>query len=216
MKLKNIVKLAAYSMSVFAKIVLVVLVFIAIPVIYYIGFSHGYKYGQFKTELVYNDLLDQLASSVEIVNEPEGGDSPPPSTRTVIINNSLIKQVNWGGPDLWVAVNRRRQEFGVNPLSSAEDLCTIASLRLNELLELGKLDGHEGFGNLQERRPDLSRIFENYSSIAEFLLAGADSADEAVALWENTLGHKKLLTGGEFVWGCIYAQNSFAVAITAY
>jgi hypothetical protein len=214
--MKNIVKLTAYSLGVFARIVLVVLVFVLIPAIYFIGFNHGFKYGQFKTELVYNDLLDQLASSVEIVNEPEGGDSPPPSTRTVVINNSLIKQVNWGGPDLWEAVNRRRQEFGVNPLSSAEDLCTIASLRLNELLELGKLDGHEGFGNLQERRPDLVWIFENYSSIAEFLLAGADSADEAVALWENTLGHKKLLTGGEFVWGCIYAQNSFAVAITAY
>jgi hypothetical protein len=24
------------------------------------------------------------------------------------------------------------------------------------------------------------------------------------------------LAGGEFVWGCVYAQNSYGVAITAY
>jgi len=24
------------------------------------------------------------------------------------------------------------------------------------------------------------------------------------------------LSGGEYVWGCVYAQNTFAVAIAAY
>ncbi len=97
-----------------------------------------------------------------------------------------------------------------------DELCTISSIRLNELLELEKLDAHEGFTNLEERRPDLAWIFEKYSTIAEFLAQGGDTPQETVSLWENTLGHKKLLTGGEYVWGCIYAQNSFAVAITAF
>jgi uncharacterized protein YkwD len=113
-------------------------------------------------------------------------------------------------------VNKRRQELGVNQLSQKDELCTIASIRLNELLELGKLDGHEGFGNMKERRPDLKDIFENYSNVSEFLAYGGESASETVSLWENTLAHKKILTGGEYVWGCIYAQNSFAVAITAF
>lgn len=121
-----------------------------------------------------------------------------------------------GGPDLWEAVNNKRVEYGVNPLNQRDELCTVASLRLNELLELGKLDGHEGFGNLKENRPDLEWIFENYSTIAEFLLAGAETEHEAVSMWDNTLGHKKLLTGGEYVWGCVYAQNGFGVAITAF
>lgn len=121
----------------------------------------------------------------------------------------------WGGPELWVQVNKRRLENGVQALSSKDEVCTIASIRLNELLDLGKLDGHEGFSSLPDRRPDLKWIYEKYN-LSEFLLSGASSAQEAVSMWENTLGHKKLLTGGEYVWGCIYAQNSFAVAITAY
>jgi uncharacterized protein YkwD len=62
----------------------------------------------------------------------------------------------------------------------------------------------------------LKWIFEKYSVVAEFLAMGGDSPQETVSLWDNTLGHKKLLDGGEYVWGCIYAQSTFAVAITAY
>jgi len=77
------------------------------------------------------------------------------------------------------------------------------------------LDGHEGFSTLPERREDLKWIFEKYD-VSEFLVSGAETASEAVSLWENTLGHKKLLTGGEYVWGCIYGQSGFGVAITAF
>lgn len=104
----------------------------------------------------------------------------------------------------------------MNPLSQRDELCTIASIRLNELLELGKLDGHEGFSNLAERRPDMKWIFDKYSNVAEFLAVGGKSPQDTISLWENTLGHKKLLTGGEYVWGCIYAQYTFAVAIAAF
>lgn len=125
------------------------------------------------------------------------------------------KPASWSGPALWEAVNKRRVEKGVNPLSQRDELCTIASIRLNQLLELGKLDGHEGFGRLPETRSDLKWIFEKYN-ISEFLVSGVSSPSEAVSLWENSLGHKQLLTGGEYVWGCTYAQNGFGVAIAAY
>lgn len=121
----------------------------------------------------------------------------------------------WGGPELWEAVNKSRVSHGVGPLNQRDELCTIASIRLNQLLALGTLDGHEGFGKLPESRPDLKWIFDKYD-ISEFLVSGASSQQEAVSLWENTLGHKKLLTGGEYSYGCIYAQSGFGVAIAAY
>jgi hypothetical protein len=125
-----------------------------------------------------------------------------------------VKKI-WGGPDLWVVINKRRVELGVNALSQKDEICTIASIRLNELLDLGKLDGHEGFSKLAEERTDLKWIFEKYN-VSEFLVSGVSSATDAVSLWENSLGHKKLLTGGEYVWGCTYAQDGFGVAIAAY
>jgi len=124
------------------------------------------------------------------------------------------KKITWGGPDLWEVVNGRRIEMGVNPLRQRDELCTVASIRLNELLELGKLDGHAGFVPVLDR-PDLKWISEKYN-LSEFLAQGYSSPLETVQAWENTLGHKALLAGGEYVWGCVYAQNTFSVAIAAY
>jgi uncharacterized protein YkwD len=124
------------------------------------------------------------------------------------------KKITWGGPELWRAVNDRRIEMGVNPLIQKNELCTIASIRLNQLLELGKLDGHEGFVPVLNRS-DLKWISEKYN-VSEFLAQGYATPKETIGAWENTLGHKVLLSGGEYVWGCVYAQNSYSVAIAAY
>lgn len=145
-------------------------------------------------------IKDSVTSVVVIVGKEAG----------VVAN----KNVAWGGPELWDAVNKRRTERGVSPLSRKEELCTIASIRLNQLLELGKLDGHAGFVPTLERS-DLKWIKDKYD-ISEFLVTGYSTPLAAVDAWEHTLGHKDLLTGGQFVWGCIYAQNTFGVAITAF
>jgi uncharacterized protein YkwD len=177
------------------------------------GYNYGLEIGVRETEDYYLSEIEKLSSKAVTTYEIVEGKTPTPiPTR----NPSLILEVSWGGTELWDAVNEKRVEYGVGTLDQRDELCTIASLRLNELLELGRLDGHEGFGNLQEDRPDLQWIFERYSTIAEFLVAGAETAQEAVDLWDNTLGHKKLLTGGEYVWGCTYAQNGFGVAIAAF
>lgn len=184
----------------------IVLTMVIIVSGYIFGYRSGYTRGFNEASGMYTDLLLPSTSSNEITQV-----SP---TKTQVTQTT--PKPSWGGPELWAAVNKRRQELGVNQLSQKDELCTIASIRLNELLELGRLDGHEGFGNMKERRPDLKDIFENYSNVSEFLAYGGESASETVSLWENTLAHKKILTGGEYVWGCIYAQNSFAVAITAF
>ena len=126
----------------------------------------------------------------------------------------INKKITWGGPDLWEAVNKERVSSGVGQLSKKDELCTIASIRLNQLLELGKLDGHSGFQPVLDRQ-DLKPISEKYN-ISEYLAQGYSTPQETVTAWKNTLGHKSLLVGGEYVWGCVYAQNTFSVAITAF
>ncbi|OGM08775.1 hypothetical protein A2Z67_01860 [Candidatus Woesebacteria bacterium RBG_13_36_22] len=200
---EKIIKVFLFSLA----LILFITVFIGI---YFLGFLSGYNNG-------ISDIEESLVSytEVKITNTPTS--IPPTPTPVVRITPKVVApRVTWGGPELWQEVNKKRLEYGVNPLVQRDELCTVASIRLNELLELGKLDGHEGFSNLSERRSDLKWIFEEYSVVAEFLAVGGESPQETVSLWNSTLGHKKLLEGGEYVWGCIYAQNTFAVAITSY
>lgn len=136
------------------------------------------------------------------------------SPRKYIPTPKPTTKISWGGPELWTQINKRRVENGVNPLAKKDELCTIASIRLNELLDLGKLDGHAGFAPVLDRS-DLKWISEKYN-ISEFLAQGYSSPEATVKAWEDTLGHKTLVAGGEYVWGCVYSQNTFAVAIAAY
>lgn len=195
--------------DVFYNIFTVFLIVSLIVLAYFIGFKSGELFGV-------NKVREELARLEENVSSKEIARQAP--TPIIVKTSAPVakpKIPNWTGPQLWEEVNKSRVEHGVNPLKQKDELCTIASIRLNELLELGKLDGHEGFSSLPDRRPDLKWIYEKYT-IAEFLIAGASSAKDAVNSWLDTLGHSKLLTGGEYVWGCTYAQNGFGVAIAAY
>jgi len=171
---------------------------------YSISYSAGYSEGQ----------ASQLYIKIPKVNPSPSAamtNTPKPTEKAV----AKINKVTWGGPELWEEINKGRVRNGVNPLNKKDELCTIASIRLNELRALGKLDGHEGFSKMPDSRPDLKWIFEKYN-IAEYLIVGYETPDAAVSAWEHTLGHKSLLAGGEWVWGCVYAQDTYAVAITAY
>lgn len=199
-----------YVIRVFLLVICGIFFIFTLVLTYVLGLVSGYRLGQNDTENFFQSYFDQQSNKPEpqitMVINP---------TRT--ITPKLTKPVvDWGGPELWEAVNAKRVEYGVNPLKTKSELCTIASIRLNELLDLGKLDNHEGFSNMTDRRPDLKWIFDDYSTIAEFLAMGGKTPVETVALWQNTLGHKKLLDGGEFVWGCVYSQDTFSVAIAAY
>jgi len=187
--------------------VFLIFVFILTFGSYYLGYLKGLK--RTGADIAFFDFKLPHISVFQQISNPQ-------PTPIIIAANSQTGDVpSWGGPELWELVNQKRKEYGVNPLANKSEVCTIAAIRLNQLLALGTLDGHEGFGNMPESRADLMPIFEKYN-LTEFLVSGAKTPEEAVSSWENTLGHKKLLTGGEYVWGCIYAQSGFAVAITAY
>lgn len=180
-------------------------VVITVMSIFIAGFSKGYAFG--KQDGLQSVLPVEIPKSTKEINTV--------TTKVVYVTPKPVVNVSWGGPQLWEAVNKRRVQLGVGSLGIKEEVCTIASIRLNQLLELGKLDAHKGFSTMAQDRPDLKYIFDKYN-LAEFLVSGASSPQNAVDLWENTLGHKELLSGGQYVWGCIYAQNGFGVAITAY
>lgn len=154
-----------------------------------------------------------VSDNKELIQTPQIG-SQISNPKNIPVEEDQL-EVDWGGPELWEAVNSARTKNGVNPLGKKDELCTIASIRLNELLSLKKLDAHEGFSNLEEKRPDLKWIFEKYN-LAEFLIVGYETPEDTVNAWEHTLGHKSLVAGGEWVWGCVYSQDSYGVAITAY
>lgn len=194
--------------KVFSLATILVLFVVLMGGVFVFGFQTGWHSASGEYETYLTSLFNKI-STVEVVIE----NTPEPTSAPVI--QKKITPIGWGGPELWDVVNEKRLENGVNAMSQRDELCTIAAIRLNETLVLGELDNHEGFSNMPERREDLKWIFDKYV-IAEFLVSGADSAQEAVDLWYNTLGHKKLLTGGEYSFGCIYAQNGFGVAIAAY
>jgi len=201
--------------GVFAKVIFLLLTFCLFILVYIFGLVKGYELAKNDADATIAQIISDYANKLTQAQSSVQTPTPTPTVTPTKVQPQKIK-ITWGGPDLWNAVNKRRVELGVNPLNTRSELCTIASIRLNELLDLGKLDGHEGFSNMRERRPDTAWIFNKYATVAEFLATGGQTPEETVSMWENTLGHSQLLKGGEYVWGCIYAQDSFAVAITAF
>lgn len=152
---------------------------------------------------------DEPSGEEMVISQP----SPPPVTKTTPQPTQSALRPNYSGPELWEAVNKARVEHGVAPLSQRDILCTISAIRLAQIRELGKLDGHDGFQGVYDKYKDRSDM---PGTVAEFLISGYPTAEQAVAGWLDTLGHKKLITGGEYVWGCIYAADGFGVAITGF
>src|SRR6185369_5195269 len=110
---------------------LVVIVFLVVTITaFFVGYVRGYNNGYLDSK---QNFEKYILSTVSSTTKPI-----PTSSPKIVVVKSTPKPT-WGGPQLWDAVNKRRVELGVNPLSVREEICTIASIRLNQLLELGKL-----------------------------------------------------------------------------
>lgn len=174
---------------------------------YLMGASQTLQIAKFRESQILEDFQKTLASLIQ--------PTQPPTTAQTKAEPSFTRSLvpSYTGPELWEAVNKARIEHGVNTLSQRDILCTIAAIRLSQVRELGKLDGHDGFQGVYDKYKDDSNMPNN---VAEFLISGYPTPDQAVSAWLDTLGHKKLITGGEYKWGCIYAQDGFGVAITGF
>lgn len=118
------------------------------------------------------------------------------------------------GVQLWQEIQKYRLEHGVPQFKQDNTLCTIASIRVNQLLELGKLDDHQGFSPLVERFRDSNQLIHH--NVAENILSGYLTATEAVAGWDSSLGHRSLMQDGSYVYACAAANYGFGVLIAAY
>lgn len=118
------------------------------------------------------------------------------------------------GVQLWEEIQKYRVEHGVNPFRQDNVLCTIASIRVNQLLTLGTLDNHAGFEPLVTEYREKGQL--THSNVAENILSGYPTAAEAVAAWDSSLGHRALMRDGSYVWGCAAANYGFAALIAAF
>lgn len=116
------------------------------------------------------------------------------------------------GEDLWAAVQAYRRAHGLPEFAMSTELCTVASIRVNEQLTLGRLDNHDGFG---PRSDEFFAKNPGWTSINENLASGYQTATQTVEWgWDQSLGHKALIQSREFPKACTAANSGFAVLIT--
>ena len=121
---------------------------------------------------------------------------------------------SYTGAELWQEIQKYRREHGVPEFKQDNTLCTISSIRVNQLLELDKLDNHAGFEPLIDQFRDSNQL--TYGNLAENILQGYPTATAAISGWDQSLGHQALLKSGAYVWACASANSGFAVLVAAY
>lgn len=115
---------------------------------------------------------------------------------------------NYTGEDLFTEVNNYRRENNLGELAKDYNLCYLASFRLNQLLELGRLDNHQGFDDFKP-----ADKFK-YELVGENLAQGYATAYEVVYKgWLGSPGHHLLLSDSRLTLGCTAASRGLAVLI---
>lgn len=141
-----------------------------------------------------------------------------PQTSTPQTNLPVTSQAssrpNYTGVQLWAEIQKYRKDHGVPEFRQDNVLCTLASIRVTHLVELGKLDDHQGFSPLVDQYRKNGQL--TYGNLAENILMGYPTPQTAVAGWDGSLGHQALMKDGSYVWGCAAANSGFAVLIAAY
>lgn len=175
---------------------------------------------QTDTEKKLNDpLLTHVGS--DVLESPKQKDTfiavfilEQKATASKTTTKTIPKQSYYTGVELWAEIQKYRREKGVPELRQDNTLCTLTSIRVNQLLKLGDLDDHRGFQPLVDEYRKDGRL--NFSNLGENILMGYPTPKEAVAGWDGSLGHQSLMKDGSYVWGCASANSGFAVLIAAY
>ncbi len=151
------------------------------------------------------DQQEQLLTVVVLANPSSSQSSNLPKKTT---------QNYYTGVELWNEIQKYRTEHGVPEFRQDITLCTIASIRLNQLIELGKLDNHDGFAPLVDQFRNDGRLI--HTNIAENILTGYSTPASAVTAWDGSPGHQSLLKDGAYVFACTAANHGFAVLVAAF
>lgn len=155
--------------------------------------------------------IDQSKQNINVVILAKPQSNTTSSSPSAPVSNT---NTYYTGTQLWAEVQKYRVEHGVPQYKQDNTLCTIASIRLNQLIELGRLDNHEGFEPLVDQFRDDGRLA--HTNIGENLLVGYATPKEAVAAWDSSPGHQALLRDGAYVFACTSANHGYAVLIAAF
>lgn len=136
----------------------------------------------------------------------------PTFTSTNTPEQTTTTRPTFTGEDLWKAVQDYRRAHNLPEFALSTELCTVASIRLNEQLELGRLDNHDGF---DARANEFFEQHPGWTNINENLAAGYQTATQTVEWgWDQSLGHKALIQSRDYPKACAAANAGFAVLIT--
>lgn len=136
------------------------------------------------------------------VNELEKQLSTTQKTTSIPTQN-----FEYTGEDVFNKVNEYRRSSNVGEISLDPNLCYLASFRLSQLLNLGKLDSHKGFIDF-----DPANKFK-YEQVGEDLAYGYRTAKEVVDAWVKSPGHNLILKDPVNTIGCVAANRGFSVLI---
>lgn len=122
--------------------------------------------------------------------------------------------ISYTGADLWLEIQKYRKTKGVPEFRQDNTLCTLTSIRVNQLIKINSLDDHKGFEPLVNQYRLENKL--SFGNLGENILMGYPTANEAVKAWDGSLGHRALMADGSYVWACVSANHGFAVLIAAY
>lgn len=111
-------------------------------------------------------------------------------------------------PGLLASINTFRASNGVSPISSAGTLCDIAGKRLDELISLGLLDSHAGFGKYFQGQSE-------FNSMGEVLFQSSIKKPASYAVSEgwakSKSGHRENTLDPKWNFGCGATDGYIAV-----
>lgn len=144
--------------------------------------------------------------------------TPTPSPAQFLLKQKLgvaPTEINYyTGVEFWQKIQTYRRQHGVPEFKQDNVLCTIASIRVNQLLTLNDLDNHDGFSPLIDKFRENGQL--THHNVAENILSGYPTAKEAIDGWDSSLGHQALMQDGSYVYACTATNYGFTVLIAAY
>ncbi len=152
--------------------------------------------------------IEEVPGVLSVITVASRFPSEPPTVK----QSTSTARPTFTGQDLWAAVQNYRKAHSLPLFEQSNELCTVASIRVNELLQLGKLDNHDGF---QKRANEFFERNTGWTSINENIAAGYETAVQTVEWgWDQSLGHQALIQSREYPKACAAANSGFSVLIT--
>lgn len=181
----------------------------------------------FATKVVktkYNETLGVTVQVLGIEQKTSGLQTQPQTSKTSVFTFPVISN-----EEVFEALNNYRESHNVFRLSENEHLCKYAEKRLQDLVALGTLDGHEGFkkdfadpNNLPQPIQDFNgaRVAENLAyqhcknmTTGENFIAESGAAIIEWCFDSSTSGHREAQLSRDYGQACVRNGNGFFVII---